>query len=700
MAELERLGRYEILKELGRGGMGIVLMGRDPHLDRKVALKIIKIDDSGDGMDHKELHERFYIEARAAGKINHPNIVTVYDVGEVDGKKFIAMEFVEGRTLADIISKDGPLPLLRTAKFIHQIADGLAYAHDSGIVHRDIKPGNILVTADDKAKIADFGLARLQSSGSVTQTGHAVGSPSYMSPEQVQGLAVDGRSDMFSLGVLFYELLTQRRPFEGESLTTVIFKIIKDTPMAPSQINKAVPPAIDNIIAKMTAKDPNMRYPSCADVAKAMLPFITDQSSFPLTTSDAVRTVSFSSKDVSAGKIRGGIDTPPRSSKAPGKPIAALIAGLALFVAAIVGGIVYFKPGSTTRESGVADEASTPKPQAVAQKDEPKSTSAHREEEKPSSSKAAAPGTGDQGKSATSPSTSPTHGMGTLTVVTSPSGAQVKVDGKERGKTPLTITDAQPGERKVEVWRTGHATAVKTVTVKAGESAMVEITLAQRGGKLHVDAPENAAVFFNGARVGTGSVTKDVAEGDVKISVEKEGFATFTHTVTVKPGETADVAARLRAQGKGSINVTAIPWANIYINGREMGATPKVIKDMPEGKVDVKLSNPAYRPFTTSAMVKADEQADVSHAFTEAEEVAGAEKGAGHADEAGAGTLRISSTPPGIVYLDGKVYGRTPVTITDLAVGPHQLTLKRAGSPDYKRKVDISAGIITSIAVE
>lgn len=700
MAELERLGRYEIVKELGRGGMGIVLMGRDPHLERMVALKIIKIDESGDGMGNKELIDRFYIEAKAAGKINHPNIVTVYDVGEAEGKKFIAMEFVEGRTLADIIAKDGPLPLSRTAKFIHQIADGLAYAHDSGIVHRDIKPGNILVTADDKVKISDFGLARLQSSGSVTQTGHAVGSPSYMSPEQVQGMTVDGRSDMFSLGVLFYELLTQRRPFEGESLTTVIFKIIKDTPIAPSKLNKAVPTAIDDIIAKMTAKDPNFRYPSCADVAKAMLPFITDQSSFPLTSSDTVRTVSFSSKDVEAVKKGGGMDTPPKSRKAAGKPIGALIAGLALFVAAIIGGIVFFKPGSTIQEPRIATETSTPKPMAVEEKEEPKPTPAPREDEKPSPPATAVTEPAKQDKPVSKPSTAPERNLGTLTVITSPSGAQVKIDGKEKGKTPLTITDAQPGERKVEVSRAGHATATKTVTVKANESAMLEITLAQKMGKLHVEAPENAAVFFDGTRVGTGSVTKELSDGDVKISVEKEGFSTFTHTATVKTGEAVNVTARLHPLGKGSINVTAIPWANVYINGKEMGVTPKVIRDLPEGKVEVKLSHPAYRTFTGSAMVKADEQAEVSHTFTEAEEAVGAEKGAGHIEAAGTGTLKISSTPPGIVYLDGKVYGRTPVTIADLPAGPHQLTLKRAGAPDYKRKVDISAGIITNIAVE
>lgn len=695
MAELKRLGRYEIIKELGRGGMGIVLMGRDPSLDRLVALKIIKIDEAGDAMSHKELLDRFYIEARAAGKINHPNIVTVYDVGEADGKKFIAMEFVEGRNLAGIISEEGPLPVPRATRFIHQIADGLAYAHERGIVHRDIKPGNILVTADDKAKISDFGLARLQSSGSVTQTGHAVGSPSYMSPEQVQGMAVDGRSDMFSLGVLFYEMLTQRRPFEGESLTTVIFKIIKDTPPPPSQINKAVPLVIDEIIEKMTAKDPQSRYPSCADVARAVLPFVAEQSSFPLTSSDSVKTMSFSRKDVEA--VEKGVKTPPRSRKARGKPIGALIAGFVLFVAAIVGGIILLKPGA------VQQEPTAPKPEVAAKKEEPQAPAPPMEEKKPDS-KEEAPSPSptvakavEEEKPAPPP---PAQGLSALTVITSPPGAQVRIDGKDKGKTPLTITDAQPGERKVDIFRPGHASVTRTVTVKAGAPAMLEIKLEPKTARLHVDAPESAAVFINGTRVGTGPVAKEVAEGDFKITVEKEGFSTFTQTASARLGETVKVTASLRPLGKGTINVTAIPWANVHLNGREVGVTPRVARDVPEGKVEVKFTHPAYRPFTSTVMVKADEQAEASHAFTEAEEIAGAEKGAGHAEEGGTGSLKISSATPGIVYLDGKVYGRTPVTIADLPAGPHNLTLKRAGMPDYKRKVDISAGIITNIAME
>jgi hypothetical protein len=287
-----------------------------------------------------------------------------------------------------------------------------------------------------------------------------------------------------------------------------------------------------------------------------------------------------------------------------------------------------------------------------------------------------------------------------LTVITSPSGATVRMDGKERGKSPITITDVTPGERRLDISRHGSASVTRTVTIKPGEPSMVEIKLEARTPKIHIDAPLDAAVFIDGARAGTGPVTREVAEGEYKVTVEKEGHSTFTQSVKIAPGETVNVLAKLAPLSKGAINVTAIPWAYIHINGKESGATPKVLRDIPEGKVEVKLSNPAYRPYSTIVTVKANEQAEVSHTFTPAEEVAGGERPAGAGEEAGVGTLKVSSTPAGIVYLDGKVYGRTPVTISDLPAGPHQLTLKRAGMPDYKRKVDISAGIITNIAVE
>ncbi|MEW6690168.1 MAG: serine/threonine-protein kinase, partial [Pseudomonadota bacterium] len=207
--EKKQFGRYVIVAELGRGAMGAVYRAVDPLIERDVAIKTLLPHLPPEVMD--EVRQRFLREARSAGRLNHPNIVTIYDVGEQDGVAYIAMELLEGRSLQQILREPGPLPPARAADLVAQVADGLDVAQRFGITHRDIKPANIMVTADWHAKLTDFGVARIAES-SMTQTGSALGSPKYMAPEQVTGQKVDPRSDIFSLGVVLYEMLTRRTP--------------------------------------------------------------------------------------------------------------------------------------------------------------------------------------------------------------------------------------------------------------------------------------------------------------------------------------------------------------------------------------------------------------------------------------------------------------------------------------------------------
>ncbi|MDH5756160.1 MAG: protein kinase [Nitrospinota bacterium] len=282
MEQPKTLGRYEIVSELGRGGMGIVLKARDPRIDRLVALKIIKFDDFVDPRKKKEMLERFLVEARAAGKLTHPNIVTVYDVGEEEEQNYIAMEFIEGVDLADIMHQEKKLGFDRATRLILQVAEGLELAHENHIVHRDIKPANILVMKGDKVKITDFGLARLQDTASLTQTGQAVGSPQYMSPEQVNGEEIDGRSDIFSLGVMYYELVTGSSPFASKTLTSILLKIIKDDPPPPSTIKSDLPPAVDMVISKMMAKNTGDRYRVISDLVEDLYALLEDPDNFQM----------------------------------------------------------------------------------------------------------------------------------------------------------------------------------------------------------------------------------------------------------------------------------------------------------------------------------------------------------------------------------------------------------------------------------
>ena len=262
---ISQLGRYEVLGELGQGAMGIVYKAKDPLIDRVVAIKTINL---GLALDEKEEYEsRFYQEAKAAGRLNHPNIVTIYDVGKSGDVAYIAMELLEGRELRDIMNDGGLLPVEQVLDIVTQVAQGLAYAHEHEIVHRDVKPSNIMVIRDGHVKITDFGIARMASSAVRTQTGMVLGSPKYMSPEQVMGKALDQRSDIFSLGVMLYEMLTGQAPFNGENVNAIMYQTLNAVPAPPNTLNPAVPEMANFIVAKALAKKLEDRYQNAKDFA-------------------------------------------------------------------------------------------------------------------------------------------------------------------------------------------------------------------------------------------------------------------------------------------------------------------------------------------------------------------------------------------------------------------------------------------------
>ncbi len=260
------IGRYEIQKELGRGAMGVVYLGKDPKINRLVAIKTVRFEEvDPDLLD--ETKKRFFREAEAAGTLNHPNIVTIYDVGEEEDLAYVAMELLEGSDLTPYIKKDKLLPVKDLLRIIGSVAEGLAFAHARGIVHRDIKPANIMLLNDGTVKIADFGIARISTS-SATQTGTVLGTPSYMSPEQVAGQKVDGRSDLFSLGVAMYELLCGQKPFTGESIAALMYAITNKPPVLITQIDPNVPQCCAYIAHRLMTKDLAKRYQNAGEVVE------------------------------------------------------------------------------------------------------------------------------------------------------------------------------------------------------------------------------------------------------------------------------------------------------------------------------------------------------------------------------------------------------------------------------------------------
>src|SRR3979411_2616775 len=263
---IAKAGRYEIVGELGRGAMGVVYKATDPVIGRTVAVKTIKLSAEGTGLPRPELLARFQTEARAAGLLTHPNIVVFFDAGEEDGLYYIIMELVEGRSLQALLDDGHSFPLPRVLRIMEQACSALQFAHERNVVHRDIKPANLMLTGDDTVKVTDFGTAKILQFGTVQQTAHVMGTPSYMSPEQVKGRAVDGRSDIFSLGVMLYEMVTGEKPFPGQNITTVIYKIVNEAPVPPRQIDPSIHPGISTVVMRALEKEPEQRYQSCREM--------------------------------------------------------------------------------------------------------------------------------------------------------------------------------------------------------------------------------------------------------------------------------------------------------------------------------------------------------------------------------------------------------------------------------------------------
>jgi serine/threonine-protein kinase len=264
-SQITSVGKYRVLSQIGEGAMGVVYRALDPVLNRPVAIKVMSDAVARD----ESLRERFLREAQAAGSLQHPNVITIYDFGEVDGHLYIAMEFVEGDDLEDLLAKRVPLSLAQKIDILVEVLTGLSYAHKRGIVHRDIKPANIRIDEEGRARIMDFGIAHITSSN-MTRTGVMVGTPAYMAPEQIVGGPVSAATDIFSVGAVMYELLTNAKPFDGETLQTIMYKIVSQSPPDVSTLLPGLPASLNVIVQKALAKEPSARYATSMEMANAL----------------------------------------------------------------------------------------------------------------------------------------------------------------------------------------------------------------------------------------------------------------------------------------------------------------------------------------------------------------------------------------------------------------------------------------------
>lgn len=494
----EKIGRYTILSELGRGAMGVVYRAYDPNIGREVALKTIRLDQQD-----PQMVERFRREAHTAGTLSHPNIVTIFDAGEDNGVFYIAMELLEGQTLHQLI-EHGPLPVEQVIPIAEQIGDALDYAHSRRIIHRDIKPANIMVS-QGHVKVMDFGLAKVASSR-LTNTGLVTGTPAYMSPEQAKGLELDGRSDIFSLGTILYEMLTGVMPFRGEHLTAVIFKIVAEEPTPPAAVNASLHSGLNRVIIKALAKDPARRYPSCGELLAELKNYA------------AVKDAALAKEqpvEVQPAKPISEVTVPPIVPATPRRKRALLaVASVALL---LVGGGLYWQlrqspepattvpaeqpvapptPASPPAVSLPAAPAGPASPQPAAPPN-PANPVRSQPAPAPRAPTAAPPAPPRRPPAETTapqpprslpprpapgsprlPATPPASGaMGRVVIHTQPEGARILVNGEEtRYRSPVNFA-LPAGKHRITVERAGFESQSQDVVVRQDQTAPVQIEL-------------------------------------------------------------------------------------------------------------------------------------------------------------------------------------------------------------------------------
>jgi serine/threonine-protein kinase len=524
---MDRIGRYKIVGELGRGAMGVVYHAIDPNIGRPVAIKTIHFGGGRNPEEQNRLRERLFREARSAGILSHPGIVTIYDVEQQGELAYIAMEFVDGPTLDQVLSDARPIPPERMFSILGQTSVALDYAHQKGIVHRDIKPANIMIARDGTAKIADFGIAKINASDQLTMTGNIVGTPHYMSPEQVQGQPVDGRSDQFSLAVIAFEMLTGEKPYSGEHLTTVVYKIVAEEPAAPHRLNPTLGAAIESVLRRSLSKKPEARYPTCQEFAGALEkacaaskgwktmprggslnePTMVDSAKPAVTLPPARR-----------ARRAEATTTAERGERRTARFLPFL---LAILVAAGLLALIGWQAAPWLSSQvqapkppapppvAAAPPAATPVPVPAEPKPSPMPPPAATPAEKPSAKPAPA-------IAATQP----------VSIISSPAGATATLDGNPQTacKAPCSL-EAARGRHTIAITMAGYQIEHRDVDVESSAVEMLPVILRPLGGTLLLaSVPEGAAISVNGRPIPQVTPAQiPLSPGTYTIAVEKDG---------------------------------------------------------------------------------------------------------------------------------------------------------------------------------
>ncbi len=615
---LQSIGRYEILNELGRGAMGLVYKAKDPTIGRIVAIKTMRIDLHG--TEAEDLLRRFRNEAQAVGLLNHPNIVTIYDAGEQDNVFYIAMEFIEGTTLHQLMSQRRVLGTEDVIRLSRQICAGLDYAHSHNIVHRDVKPANIMITANGTVKIMDFGIAK--TGGTVTSTGQVLGTPNYMSPEQVKGKPLDGRSDLFSFGVLLYEMLTGEKPFVGQNVTTIIYKIVNESPIPPRDLDVTIHPGLSMVVTKALSKAPDERYQSGADLVRDLENYKTlgprlGIASTPISAGAAAASQG-DKTTVLPMKVVGGATArvpaavaAPAPAKAPvplplPKPavlakahkrnMVIVVMAAVLVLGSFIGGFVYSRSRAKMRQL----EADLQKQQELQKQQDlqkgPQQQTAEQAAQKNVVVAVIKPESVKK-KASTSPNRYFAH-QGELRFVSQPDGAKVEVDGWSEPTwiTPFKASNLAEGQHTIVFSKPGFGREARTVKVTAGKSDQLNVILNPAVATIRVDStPQNAAIFVDGQDTGkTTPADITMEKGEHKVLVRKRGYKDATTALTFVEGQKYNYTPTLSFEKSGFwrhlLGGDSIPDGKgvLYVHSKPEGATILVDGHVAPKKTDVR----------------------------------------------------------------------------------------------------------------
>lgn len=590
---MERIGRYQIQRELGRGAMGVVFLATDPALDRPVVIKTIRFREVSDPQERQRLRDRLLQEARMAGALSHPHIVTVYDAGEQGDLTYIAMEYVNGPTLEQLLGREQPLDAAEALRILRETASALDYAHQKGIVHRDVKPANIMIHENGAVKITDFGIAKIPSSPLATQAGLVLGTPSYMSPEQALGRPVDGRSDQFSLAVIAFEMFTGEKPFVADEIPALLYRIAHEPPPSAHALNPTLGWPVDVVLKRAMEKGPAARYATCTEFVAALESACRaskDWRPLPRGASQTLPTVAAAPITAEPGNLDAGASTRPafgraRETEGRRKDIVVTLFSALITIGLISLAVIWFL-GRDHREISLPGPASNTEAQQASPAQRPS----------PAGPPVAAPKAATQaGEPSPVPATKPVQVPGIQPVEsgadasspTAPDSEPAPPAATKPVQTPaVQPAPPPPAKPTPAVGAQSVASSAKPATPPAPPAEDTIVTFNS--------TPSGATVVVNGdsARKCVTPCALTLPPGTYSAAAMLDGHRTAFRVFRIP--EEPDITLTL-ARLSGKIRVSSNPpGAAIFVNGlRQRSLTPSTL-ELPTGKHTIAVEREGF----------------------------------------------------------------------------------------------------------